>query len=84
MNYKQITVAGSGVLGSRLPIKPRTRDFHITVAEANSTSNPEFEKLASLLKKEYIAKGKLGRATGQAFYTYPNPSFARPDFLRNQ
>ena len=53
--------------------------YNITVAEANSTSNPEFEKLASLLKKEYIDKGKLGRATGQGFYTYPNPSFARPE-----
>jgi 3-hydroxyacyl-CoA dehydrogenase len=40
--------------------------------------------LAYLLKTQYLDKGKLCRGTGQGFYTYPNPSFASPDFIRNR
>ena len=57
--------------------------FNIVDAKANATRNPEFANLANLLKTEYLEKGKLGRATGRGFYTYPNPSFASPNFLRN-
>ncbi len=57
--------------------------FNIVDAKANATRNPEFANLANLLKTEYLEKGKLGRATGRGFYTYPNPSFASPSFLRN-
>src|SRR5580692_3756989 len=53
--------------------------FNIVVAKANATRNPEFSNLANLLKTEYLEKGKLGRATGRGFYTYPNPSFASPN-----
>ena len=57
--------------------------FNIVDAKANATKNPEFANLANLLKTEYLEKGKLGRATGRGFYTYPNPSFASPNFLRD-
>lgn len=57
--------------------------YNITLAKAKATGKEEFEKLAELLKTEYIDKGKLGRATGEGFYTYPNPSFMNPDFLKN-
>lgn len=55
--------------------------FNIVVAKANR--NLEFANLANLLETEYLDKGRLGRATGRGFYTYPNPSFASPNFLRN-
>jgi len=29
-----------------------------------------------------IGSGKLGAAAGRGFYTYPDPEYARPDFLR--
>lgn len=28
-----------------------------------------------------IAEGKLGEASGEGFYSYPNPAWSRPDFL---
>ena len=39
-------------------------------------------KRASIIKKEYIDKGKMGMSSGEGFYTYPNPSYADPDFLK--
>lgn len=38
--------------------------------------------LARLLKTEYIDKGKLGVETGEGFYTYPDPEFMKPEFLK--
>ncbi|WDV06124.1 3-hydroxyacyl-CoA dehydrogenase [Lysinibacillus irui] len=56
--------------------------YNIVEAKATATGDENMKKLANLLKTEYIEKGKLGRATGEGFYTYPNPSFAKPDFLK--
>lgn len=56
--------------------------YNISLAKAKATDDPEVEKLANLLKTEYIDKGKIGREAGEGFYKYPNPNFARPDFLR--
>ncbi|AVQ98419.1 3-hydroxybutyryl-CoA dehydrogenase [Oceanobacillus iheyensis] len=60
-----------------------TTSYNIVNAKAEATGNEEFKKLANLLKTEYIDKGKLGTATGEGFYKYPNPSFEEPDFLKN-
>jgi len=56
--------------------------YNIGLAKAKATGNESFEKIANLLKTEYIDKGKLGRATGEGFYTYPNPNFLQPDVLK--
>jgi len=56
--------------------------YNIGHAKAEATGNQEFAKVAQLLKTEYIDKGKLGRATGEGFYQYPNPIFLRHDFLK--
>jgi 3-hydroxyacyl-CoA dehydrogenase len=60
-----------------------TTAYNIVLAKAHATGNPAFEKLARLLKAKCLDKGMLGKATGQGFYTYPNPGFTSPDFLRN-
>ncbi|HTF20899.1 MAG TPA: 3-hydroxyacyl-CoA dehydrogenase [Chryseolinea sp.] len=38
---------------------------------------------ATLLKNEYIDKGKLGISTGEGFYRYPNPEYERPEFVKS-
>lgn len=60
-----------------------TTAYNITLAKAAATGDQNFEKLAHLLKTEYLDKGKLGRETGKGFYTYPNPKFMNPDFLKS-
>ncbi|WAA12613.1 3-hydroxyacyl-CoA dehydrogenase [Fervidibacillus halotolerans] len=49
---------------------------------AAGVKDERLKKLANLLKTEYIDKGKLGVATGEGFYKYPNPSYADPNFLK--
>lgn len=39
-------------------------------------------KAADWLKSEYLDKGKMGTANGQGVYTYPNPAYQNPDFLK--
>lgn len=34
--------------------------------------------------KAYVEKGELGAVTKKGFYTYPNPAYARPDFLAGE
>ena len=34
------------------------------------------------LLEEMIDRGELGIKTGKGFYTYPDPEFLKPDFLK--
>lgn len=54
---------------------------NIVHAKAAATGNRKFVELAHMLKTEYLDKGKLGRETGEGFYSYPNPAFMNEDFL---
>lgn len=56
--------------------------YNIVQAKAEATGDENDRKLAAMLKSDYIDKGKLGKATGEGFYKYPNPSFMDPDFLK--
>ncbi|WP_192349594.1 3-hydroxyacyl-CoA dehydrogenase NAD-binding domain-containing protein [Algoriphagus sp. Y33] len=51
--------------------------WHIT----NSKRNQASRAFAALLKT-YVDQGKLGVKSGEGFYTYPNPSYKQPDFLK--
>ena len=45
-------------------------------------SDPGAQEFADMFKREYIDKGWLGVKSGKGFYSYPNPAFLQPDFLR--
>ncbi|WP_019414017.1 3-hydroxyacyl-CoA dehydrogenase [Paenisporosarcina sp. TG20] len=51
-------------------------------ASANPDATNSQKKLAELLKTEFIDKGKMGVATGEGFYKYPNPAYLEPEFLK--
>jgi len=37
---------------------------------------------AAFIKENYLDKGKIGAASGEGFYKYPNPAYENPDFLK--
>ena len=39
-------------------------------------------KVARWFKTEYLDKGRMGTANGKGVYTYPNPEYKDPDFLK--
>ena len=84
------TIDKTWMIGTGAPLGPFaildivgvTTAYHIVSAKAKATGNPDTQKVADLMKENYIDKGKLGRETGEGFYKYPNPAFAHPDFLK--
>lgn len=84
------TIDKTWMIGTGAPLGPFaildivgvTTAYHIVSEKAQATGNPEAQKVADLMKENYIDKGKLGRETGEGFYKYPNPAFAQPDFLK--
>jgi 3-hydroxybutyryl-CoA dehydrogenase len=56
--------------------------WHIMQSAAATHDDPQILKNAEFLKKEYLDKGWLGAKSGRGFYTYPDPEYLDPDFLR--
>ncbi|WP_343744911.1 3-hydroxyacyl-CoA dehydrogenase [Chitinophaga sp.] len=59
-----------------------TTAYNITNMAADKTKDPEKAKAAAFLKENFIDKGKLGTATGEGFYKYPDPAYRQPGFLK--
>ncbi len=49
---------------------------------AADAGDKKAEKAAKILKENFIDKGKLGVATREGFYKYPNPKYREPGFLK--
>ena len=45
--------------------------------------DPAAKFVADKIKREMIDQGKMGIATGEGFYKYPNPAYMDPDFLKS-
>lgn len=56
--------------------------YHIARTRAEHTGDAAYQAVADVLKKNYVDQGKLGKATGEGFYKYPNPSYEQPGFLK--
>nr|WP_317128709.1 3-hydroxyacyl-CoA dehydrogenase family protein [Subsaximicrobium wynnwilliamsii] len=65
-----------------LDVVGNTTAYNINKMEAEKTGDSDKQKVVEYLKEHFIDKGKLGVATGEGFYTYPNPSFKADDFLK--
>ncbi|MFT7558266.1 MAG: 3-hydroxybutyryl-CoA dehydrogenase [Flavobacteriales bacterium] len=56
--------------------------FHEVTCYFGSTYNDEFMlRISTFLKTNYIEKNLFGRSTSSGFYTYPNPSYGKIDFI---
>ncbi len=59
-----------------------TTPYNLALGAANK-GDQQKAKVADWLKTEYIDQGKLGKATGVGFYSYPKPNFLNPNFLKD-
>lgn len=49
---------------------------------AADPDNPQYQKIIDYLEEHFINKGHTGALGGQGFYSYPNPEYEDPDFLK--
>lgn len=59
-----------------------TTVYNINKLAADATKDPVKINIVNKLKSDFIDKNKLGQATGEGFYTYPNPAYLKDDFLQ--
>ncbi len=55
--------------------------WKITHFWAEQSGRPEMKRNAAFLKEHFVDRGRLGVKTGEGFYSYPDPAFAREDFV---
>lgn len=59
-----------------------TTAYNINKLQAEQTGDPLKIKTVEYLKEHFIDRNRLGVATGEGFYTYPNPAYQEKDFLQ--
>jgi 3-hydroxyacyl-CoA dehydrogenase len=55
--------------------------YHVAKLIGETTPNTQALEYARYVEVHFIQKGHLGVASGQGFYSYPNPAFAQPGFI---
>jgi 3-hydroxybutyryl-CoA dehydrogenase len=56
--------------------------YDIEMSYYNDSKDPKDMPPRAL--KDMIDRKELGMKTGKGFYSYPNPDWARPDFLKGK
>lgn len=56
--------------------------YNINKMASEKTKDPAKIKTAEYLKENFIDTNKLGVATGEGFYSYPDPAYKDKDFLK--
>lgn len=60
-----------------------TTAYNINQMQAAATKDPLKIKTVEYFKTQFIDQNKLGVATGEGFYTYPNPAYKKEGFLKS-
>jgi 3-hydroxybutyryl-CoA dehydrogenase len=55
--------------------------YHVAKLTGETAPNTQALECARYIDEHFIQKGHLGVASGQGFYSYPNPAFAQPGFV---
>lgn len=55
--------------------------YHVAKLIGASGPNAQALEYARYLDEHFLREGRLGVASGQGFYGYPDPAFARPGFI---
>jgi 3-hydroxyacyl-CoA dehydrogenase len=55
--------------------------YHVAKLIGETTANSQALESARYVDEHFIQKGRLGVASGQGFYRYPDPAFAEPGFI---
>jgi 3-hydroxybutyryl-CoA dehydrogenase len=58
-----------------------SRNVNRLLAQAEP-DNPQYQKNIDYLEEHFISKGHMGALSGQGFYSYPDPEYLEPDFLK--
>jgi len=77
-----VTGAGAGPFGSMDSVGLDVV-YGCTNSENSASPFAIFSNVAPVIKP-YIDRGELGVKTGKGFYTYPNPAFQQPGFLKGE
>ena len=56
--------------------------YHITAQDYELQPDTPYLKEIVQFLKEKVAANELGRKTGKGFYSYPNPAYEQPDFVK--
>jgi 3-hydroxybutyryl-CoA dehydrogenase len=80
-SWMHITKARVGPLGALDAVGLDTV-WTITDYWARQLADPQLRANAAFLK-EYVDRGALGVKAGRGFYTYPDPTYARPGFIES-
>ena len=55
--------------------------YHVAKLLGETTSNTQALESARYLDERFLRKGRLGVASGEGFYRYPDPAFEQPGFI---